>query len=79
MFINDYSSYKTFLDLKNYLYNTNCLDTVELDYFYFEYQNAHTYHINKYSTKAHIHITRDIESNYTSQKYGYIYIYILYL
>lgn len=79
MFVMDSSSHKTYLDLKNYLYNHNYLDNVDLSYFYFNYQNAHCYNIKKYNTKAHLHITKDIESDYTKNKYGYIMTFTLFV
>ena len=79
MLITDFSSYKTYLDLKNYLYNNNCLDDIDLDYFYFNYTNAHSYHIEKHNTIAHIHLTRQIENEYTNKKYGYVFLYSMFV
>lgn len=79
MFITDFSSYKTYLDLKNYLYNNNYLDNIDLDYFYFDYTNAHSYHIEKYNTIAHIHLTKLIESVYTQKQYGYVFLYSMFI
>ena len=79
MFITDFSSYKTYLDLKNYLYNNNYLDNIDLDYFYFDYTNAHSYHIEKYNTIAHIHLTKLIESVYTQKQYGYVFLYSMFM
>ena len=79
MFMTDSASYKTYLDLKNYLNNNNYLDAVDLSYFYFDYSNAQAYPITMYNTKTHIQITRDMENDYTNKEYGYAFIYTLFM
>ena len=78
MFITDFSAYKTFLDLKNYLYNHG-IDNVELRYFFFPYSYAHSYRIEKYNVKMDISITRAMEKDYTYKKYGYAEIFFLFV
>ena len=78
MFLTDFASYKTYLDLKNYLHNNNMFN-VELDYYYFNFQFTQVYHINKYNMIPHNHITRYMENDYTDKKYGYSIIYTLFV
>lgn len=70
MFLTDFVSYKTFNDLKNYLYNSSCKN-IELDYYYFNYQLVHGYDINNNNISSFIHITKYMEQDYTNKKYGY--------
>lgn len=69
MFLMDFSSYKTYLDLVNYLYN-NKLD-VKLDYYYFNYKYVNAHHNTNNSIMSPIHTTRYMENDYTTEKYGY--------
>ena len=81
MFLTDFASYKTFLDLKNYLYN-NPVENIQLDYYYFNYQYANTYQSkNKPSLMyfANNYITRYMEETYTDRKYGYNLLYTVFL
>ena len=70
MFITDFVTYKTYLDLKNYLYNNNCTD-IELNYFYFPYSSVNGYYNNNNNTTSFVHITRYMEKDYTNKEYGY--------
>ena len=71
MFLTDYASYKTFLDLQNYLYNHKCTN-IELDYYYFNYSYANPYKDDKeYLLYTNHQITPYMEHDYTDRKYGY--------
>ena len=73
MFLTDYASYKTYLDLKNYLHNNNFTD-IELDYYYFNYTFANPYKHNnqKYLFYPDNHLTHYIEHEYTDKDGGFI-------
>ena len=62
MFLTDYASYKTYLDLKNYLHNNNFTD-IELEYYYFNYTFVNPYKHNnqKYLFYTTNHLTHYIE------------------
>ena len=72
MFLSDNGSYKTYLDLKNYLYNNNCTD-IELNYFYFPFIFAFPYKVNSmpYLDWPENHFTKYMEKDYTNREYGY--------
>lgn len=73
MFLTDYASYKTYLDLKNYLHNNNFTD-IELEYYYFNYTFANPYKHNnqRYLFYPDNHLTHYIEHEYTDKEGGYI-------
>ena len=72
MFLSDNGSYKTYLDLKNYLYNNNCTD-IELNYFYLPFIFAFPYKVNSmpYLDWPENHFTKYMEKDYTNKEYGY--------
>ena len=78
MFITDFATYKTYLDLKNFLINNNC-NNIELNYYYFNFQFTHSYPINVNNMVAHNHITKYLEKDYTNQQYGFAITHTLFL
>ena len=81
MFLTDFASYKTYLDLKNYLYN-NPVENIQLNCYYFNYQFANTYQSKNNPSLmyfANNYITRYMEGTYTDRKYGYNLLYTVFL
>ena len=80
MFLTDYASYKTYLDLKNYLHNNNFTD-IELEYYYFNYTFANPYKHNnqKYLFYTTNHLTHYIEQEYTDKKDGFVIEYTMFM
>ena len=80
MFLTDYATYKTYLDLKNYLHNNNYTD-LELEYYYFNFAFANPYKHNnqKYLFYPDNHLTHYIEQEYTDKSGGYIIQYTMFM
>lgn len=80
MFLTDFATYKTYLDLKNYLYNNNCID-IELNYYYFNFLFANPYKHNnqKYLLYPDNHLTHYIEHEYTDRENGFLIQYTMFM
>ena len=80
MFLTDYMSYKTFLDLKNFIYNKND-SNIELEYQYFNYTCTYLYksQILPYLFYPTNEISSNIEKTISSKHGGFVIQYTMFM